>query len=226
VPKSRVRKRTVYTPPPPKTARRIGNEYLFQEMAKANIETLDGAVLVHCDRTPQDLVFGPQLRTLATSTGLRLMERHTSVVGRLTPDALAEAVPDWAARQTWACGPAGLLDALATHWERFGDPNALHVERFVPPTPAADAGVTGGSVTFTTSGITASSGPGTPVLVAGEVAGALLPNGCRMGICHTCVGTLRSGAVRDLRSGELHNTPGEVVRTCVTGAAGDVEIEL
>jgi stearoyl-CoA 9-desaturase NADPH oxidoreductase len=199
---------------------------MLRDLAETRPAALDGAVLVHCDRTPQELVFGPQLRTLAAATGLRLLERHTSVVGRLTPDALAEAVPDWVARQTWACGPAGLLDALATHWARFGDPDALHVERFVPPTPAADAGITGGSVTFTASGITASSGPGTPVLAAGEAAGALLPNGCRMGICRTCVGTLRSGAVRDLRTGELHNTPGEVVRTCVTGAAGDVEIEL
>jgi ferredoxin len=63
-------------------------------------------------------------------------------------------------------------------------------------------------------------------MLAGEAAGALLPNGCRMGICHTCVGRLRSGAVTNLHTGERHDTPGEPVRTCVSGAAGDVEIEL
>jgi hypothetical protein len=47
-----------------------------------------------------------------------------------------------------------------------------------------------------------------------------------MGICHTCVGTLRAGAVRNLHTGEKNDTPGETVRTCVSGAAGDVEIEL
>jgi len=81
-------------------------------------------------------------------------------------------------------------------------------------------------VTFATSGITADADPGVPLLAAGEAAGALLPNGCRMGICHTCVGRLRSGGVRDLRTGEVHDTPGQTVRTCVSGAAGDVEIEL
>ncbi|WP_219419112.1 flavin reductase family protein [Pseudonocardia nigra] len=198
---------------------------MVRDLAATCPEALDGAALVHCDRTPADLLFAPELRTLAASTGLRLVERHTAVEGRLTPDALADCVPDWAARQTWACGPAGLLDALTEQWARAGDPDALHIERFVPPTPVA-ADATGGRVNFTTSGIEAEAGPGTPLMVAGEAAGALLPNGCRMGICHTCVGKLRSGAVRNLHTGDLHDTPGEPVRTCVSGAAGDVEIEL
>jgi ferredoxin-NADP reductase len=198
---------------------------MLRDLAATQPEALGGAVVVHCDRTPDELVFGPELRALAGATGLRLVERHTVAEGRLTPDGLADAVPDWAARQTWACGPGGLLDALTEHWSRYGDPDALHVERFVPPTPAADTG-TGGRVRFTTSGITAEAGPGVPLMVAGEAAGALLPNGCRMGICHTCVGKLRSGGVCDLRTGDVHDTPGQSVRTCVSGAAGDVEIEL
>jgi ferredoxin-NADP reductase len=198
---------------------------MLRELAATRPETLEGAVVVHCDRTPADMVFGRDLRALAAATGLRLVERHTAAEGRLTPDALADDVPDWAARRTWACGPTGLLDTLSAHWARYGDPEALNVERFVAPTPVADTG-NGGRVTFTTSGVTADAGPGVPLLAAGEAAGALLPNGCRMGICHTCVGRLRSGGVCDLRTGDVHDTPGQTVRTCVSGAAGDVEIEL
>lgn len=203
---------------------------MLRTMAATRPDSLDGAVLVHCDRTPDDVVFGAELRSLAATTGLRLVERHTGSQGRLTPDALADAVPDWSARRTWACGPAGLLDDLAAHWTRAGvagegDAPALTVERFAPPTPAAE-GTVGGRVRFTASGIEAQAGPGVALMAAGEAAGALLPNGCRMGICHTCVGTLRSGAVRDLRTGDLHDTLGEAVQTCVNGAAGDVEIDL
>ncbi len=198
---------------------------MLRELAATRPEALDGAVLVHCDRTPADMIFGLELRALAASTGLRFVERHTAVDGRITADTLTGVVPDWAARRTWACGPAGLLDALTEHWARAGDPDALHIERFTPPTVVLDSAI-GGRVRFTTSRITAAAGPGVPLMVAGEAAGALLPNGCRMGICHTCVGTLRSGAVRDLRTGDLHDTPGDSVRTCVSGAAGDVEIEL
>jgi ferredoxin-NADP reductase len=198
---------------------------MLRELAATRPASLEGAVLVHCDRTPADLVFATELRLLAASTGMRLIERYTALDGRLSPDTLADDVPDWSARQTWACGPAGLLDALAEHWERAGEPDSLHVERFQPPaTVSADA--TGGRVHFTASGIETEAGPGTPLMVAGEAAGALLPNGCRMGICHTCVGRLRSGAVRNLHTDDLHDTPGEPVRTCVSGAAGDVEIEL
>lgn len=197
---------------------------MLRELAATQPETLDGAVLVHCDRTPRDVVFGLELRAMAAATGLRLVERHTALEGRLTPDALGDCVPDWAARRTWACGPAGMLDDLTEHWARAGDPDALHVERFVAPAFAGDSA--GGRVSFTASGIDADAAPGTPLMVAGETAGAVLPNGCRMGICHTCVGRLRSGAVRDLNTGELYDTPGDTVRTCVSGAAGDVEIEL
>jgi stearoyl-CoA 9-desaturase NADPH oxidoreductase len=198
---------------------------MLRHLAATRPEALADAVAVHCDRTADEVVFGAELRALAAATGLRLVERHTALDGRLTPDALAYLVPDWAGRQAWACGPAGLLDDLGDWWGRHGDPAALHVERFVAPTPTAAAG-TGGRVVFTESRIEAEAAPGQALMLAGEAAGALLPNGCRMGICHTCVGRLRSGAVTNLHTGERHDTPGEPVRTCVSGAAGDVEIEL
>ena len=198
---------------------------MLRHLAAVRPEALADAVAVHCDRTADDVVFGAELRAMAAVTGLRLVERHTAVDGRLTPDTLAYLVPDWAGRQAWACGPSGLLDDLGSWWDRHGDPAALHVERFVAPRPTAAAG-TGGRVHFTASRIETEAAPGQPLMLAGEAAGALLPNGFRMGICHTCVGRLRSGAVTNLHTGERHDSPGEPVRTCVSGAAGDVEIEL
>ena len=47
-----------------------------------------------------------------------------------------------------------------------------------------------------------------------------------MGICHTCVGRLCSGQVRDLRTGKVSGAAGEVVRTCVNAPEGPVEIAL
>ncbi|MDN5858025.1 MAG: ferredoxin reductase [Pseudonocardia sp.] len=198
---------------------------IVRDLATRCPESLDGAVLVHADRTVADLVFGAELRGIAAITGLRLMPWLSGTSGRLTAELLADTVPDWAARQAYACGPAGLLDTLAAMWERSGDPASLHIERFTP-LPVATDGVPGGKVRFTASAITADAGPGVGLMAAGEAAGALLPSGCRMGICHTCVGSLRSGAVRDLRTGDLQDTPGQSVQTCVNGAVGDVEIDL
>jgi hypothetical protein len=47
-----------------------------------------------------------------------------------------------------------------------------------------------------------------------------------MGICHTCVGKLCSGKVRDMRTGEVSGSPGEVIRTCINAPEGDIEIAL
>ena len=198
---------------------------IVRDLAARRPELLDGAVLVHADRTERDLIFGAELRRISAATGMRLVPWLSARAGRLSAEALTDAVPDWAARLTYACGPAGLLDTLTELWERSGDPESLRIERFVPP-PVSAEGVPGGRVRFTVSGITDEAAPGQGLMAAGEAAGALLPSGCRMGICHTCVGVLRSGAVRDLRTGDLHDTPDQYVRTCVNGAVGDVEIEL
>ena len=75
-------------------------------------------------------------------------------------------------------------------------------------------------------GVEAGCESGTPILLAGEEAGAALPFGCRMGICHTCVGELRRGRVRDLRTGDVHGEEGEMIRTCVNAPEGPIEIAL
>ncbi|MEU8796314.1 ferredoxin reductase [Spirillospora sp. NPDC048819] len=179
------------------------------------------AVVVHSDRTAGDVIFGAELRSMA---GVRLHERHTSSDGRFRPSELSEVCPDWAEREAWACGPGAMLDDLAAHWRASGAGERLRVERFRTALqgPAGE----GGRVTFTRSGVEVDVDGGTPLLVAGEDAGALLPSGCRMGICYSCVGRLCSGQVRDLRTGEVHGEEGEIVQTCVSAAAGPVEIEL
>ncbi|WP_030170160.1 ferredoxin reductase [Spirillospora albida] len=181
--------------------------------------------LVHSARTPGDVIFGAELRDLHHRLpGLTLHERHTSAAGRLEPSDIGDLCPDWAERDTWACGPAGLLDAISDHWEAAGAAERLRIERF-RLAPVAGSGE-GGLVRFTTSDVEVEAPGDTPLLVAGEDAGALLPSGCRMGICYSCVGTLRSGKVRDLRTGEVHGEEGCTVQTCISAAAGPVEIEL
>ncbi|WP_240809625.1 ferredoxin reductase [Actinomadura sp. WMMA1423] len=179
------------------------------------------AVLVHSDRTSGDVIFGAELRGMS---GVRLHERHTTRDGRLKPSDIPDICPDWAEREAWACGPGDMLDDLAAHWRAAGLEERLRVERFRAVLDGG--GGEGGRVTFTRSGVTADADGGTPLLVAGEDAGALLPSGCRMGICRGCVGRLASGKVRDLRTGEVHGDEGEIVQTCVSAAAGPVEIEL
>ncbi|GAA2005349.1 ferredoxin reductase [Nakamurella flavida] len=194
-------------------------------MLRSGLDRLRDAVLLHSDRTPGDVLFGPELRGLAAAGKVRLIENHTDADGRLDMAAITELVPDLAERQTWACGPAGLLDAIEEHWAELGIAEQLHTERF--RTARAEPGQ-GGTVRFG-SGTEIAVDGSTALLDAGEQAGLLLPSGCRMGICFSCVLPLREGAVRDLRSGELTiASPGDgvLVQTCVSAAAGACQIDL
>ncbi|MET8978950.1 ferredoxin reductase [Streptomyces sp. NPDC004539] len=187
---------------------------------------LDDAVLVHSAPQPHDVIFRRELHGLAADGKLRLTEIHTGTDGRLDITRLGELVPDWAERETWACGPAGLLDAAEQHWAGHGVRDRLHTERFRPAIAVTGDGGGGGEVTFSTTGKTARADGATPLLDAGEQAGVLMPSGCRMGICFGCVTPLRAGAVRDLRTGEITEAaPGVLIQTCVSAAAGDCDIE-
>jgi ferredoxin len=120
-----------------------------------------------------------------------------------------------------------MLDAFADHWEAHGDCDMLCMERFQPKLGLGESGEgEGGTIKFLKSDTEAESDGSQPILVAGEEAGLDLPYGCREGICHTCVGELRCGKVRDLRNGQVHGEEGEVIRTCINAPEGLVEIEL
>jgi ferredoxin len=120
-----------------------------------------------------------------------------------------------------------MLDAFKAHWHQVGDPELLDMERFQPIIGGdeVDAGE-GGTVRFRVTDFEAVCDGTTPILVGGETAGGLLPFGCRMGICHTCVGRLQEGRVRDLRTGEVHGEKGQMIRTCVNCPEGHIEIDL
>jgi ferredoxin-NADP reductase len=190
-------------------------------------DSIGDIVHVHSARSPDGVIFAEQLRDLdSRCDGYRPHLRITSESERFAPHELDRLCPDWRERHAFVSGPGEMLDALVRHWREQGDPELLEMERFQPVIGGGAVAGEGGTVRFTASGVETACGGGTPILVAGEEAGAELPFGCRMGICHTCIGRLCSGEVRDLRTGEVYGQEDEMVRTCVNAPEGDVEIAL
>ncbi len=170
-------------------------------------------VVLHSAPTAADVIFDDELRARPGVT-----VRYTTEHGRLDLAELDTLCPDWRDREAFVCGPAGLLDAAEEHW---GDTRSrLHLERFTPP--ARSAGGEGGTVSF--GDTTVEVDGGASLLEAGEDAGVLLPSGCRMGICFSCILPLRDGQVRDLRTGEIHGGP--MVQTCISGATGTARLDI
>jgi ferredoxin-NADP reductase len=189
---------------------------------------LHDAVHVHSASGAAQVIFAAELARLAREQpGYRLQLHLSGERGRLEPQQLEQLCPDWRGREAFLCGPAGLLQAMASRWRAESLLEHLHLERFQPHEHLGDGERgAGGAISFTTSGVRAQSDGSQPILAAGESAGACLPFGCRMGICHSCIGQLRSGRVRDLRTGAVHGNPGEMLRTCINAPEGDVEIAL
>src|SRR4051794_29376550 len=189
-------------------------------------DQLRDVVHVHSARTEEDVIFRDELRAIDEShDGLRLTLWLTGRRERITPQDLEEVCPDWRDREAFVSGPGELLDAMTERWERDGDCDRLHMERFQPKLGLGEEGE-GGTTVFAASEKEVECEGGTPILVAGEEEGLDLPFGCREGICHTCIGKLCEGQVRDLRNGKVSGSEGEMVRTCINAPEGRVVIEL
>lgn len=184
-------------------------------------------VHIHSSRNKDEMIFGTMLRELADRReGYRLIEIHTEHEDRFTPDDLDRHCPDWKQRQTFLSGPKELIDAVEKRFEDDDLADRLHTERFQPVIGNGGGDGSGGSVYYRVSDAKADCGPGVSILVGGEEAGLNLTYGCRMGICHTCVGRLQDGAVRDIRTGNVENANGQMIRVCVNAPEGHVEIDL
>lgn len=185
---------------------------------------ISDVVHLHSAPTEAEVMFGAELAALAAGRqGYRLRVRETRVQGRLDLAGLDGEVPDWRERQTWACGPEGMLAQAEKVWSAAGIGDRLHLERFAVA-KAAPAGA-GGTVTFARSGRAVAADAATSVMEAGEGAGVQMPYGCRMGICQSCVVSLVDGHVRDLRTGREHD-PGSRIQTCVSAASGDCVVDI
>lgn len=181
-------------------------------------------VHLHSAPTESDVMFGAELAQLQRRhTGYRLRLRSTRTEGRLEPSRVGDEVPDWRERQTWACGPEGMLAAAERAWSAAGLAERLHLERFAVSKAAAHG--QGGTVEFARSGKTLSVDAATSLMDAGERVGVQMPFGCRMGICQSCVVGLLDGHVRDLRTGAEHE-PGSRVQTCISAASGDCVLDV
>ena len=161
--------------------------------------------------------------------GFRLHVQLTGEHGRIAPADLDGLCPDWRERETFARGPGEMLDALVEHWEQRGRPGAPAHGALPADHRLGDAERgEGGTIRFATQrrrGATATAA--TPILVAGEEAGAdaavRLPHGDLPHLRRPAV--LRPGA-RPAHRRRSHGSSGEMVRTCVNAPEGAVEIAL
>jgi ferredoxin-NADP reductase len=191
------------------------------------------AVLLYYARRPADFAFAGELRDLASrhpGFGVHFLAQRpvdgTAPAGHFSAAHLAAWAADHAERQTFVCGPAGLMRAVARHWTDAGLSDRLRSEAFAP-LPDEDGARDRESVPvhFRRSTRTVMGAQATLLGIA-EAAGLRPPTGCRMGICRTCTCTKVSGAVRDRITGAVDSSAGSRIRLCVSEPLGPVTLDL
>ena len=182
---------------------------------------------LHFARSPEDQIFADELAAIAAAdNGVDVHLRYGDQ--RFSEFELRRLVPDFRDTDTWACGPAGLIELVGEAYGVSAGATAgsrLRVEFFKLATAGSPAGSAEGDVTFARAGRTAAN-TGASLLEQAEAAGLTPEFGCRMGICFSCTSRKTEGTVRNLLTGETSSVPDEDIRICVSAPDGDCVVDL
>ena len=176
-----------------------------------------GWKLLYGGRTRASMAYLPELQTY----GDRVQVCPQDEFGLLD---LAAALTDFehGTGKVYCCGPAPLLDALASATHEW-PAGAVRTERFVPKEQQAparttpfvvDLARTGGSVTVETD---------VSILDALDRHGVNVLSSCREGTCGTCETTVLEGAPdhRDSLLSDAERESGDCMFVCVSRSIGD-----
>ncbi len=153
----------------------------------------------------------------------------TELQGQITSHQLAAICKDFAQRQTYLCGPPGLItssrDILTSHDVDDAD---IHHELFGPkPINRSTANTKAKSVvTFSDSNKKINWTAQHSLLHLAETADLNPPSGCRMGVCHQCKCNKKQGVVYNTLTETYSDTGAEDIQLCVSIPIGDVTLDL
>ena len=162
---------------------------------------------LHFARSPEDVIFARELAAIAErSAHVKLVvcvenadESWKGPRGRFSQSLLETALPEFAAADTYLCGPPGFMRAVMQTLEHAGaDLSKLRYERFTPDFDAAAVLETAQVVRFLRSGVEALSSRPLTLLQQAEARGVRVDTGCRAGTCGTCRCRKRKGVVLNI----------------------------
>ncbi|MFA5937720.1 MAG: 2Fe-2S iron-sulfur cluster-binding protein [Sinimarinibacterium sp.] len=154
--------------------------------------------------------------------------------GFVTPELLAQSVPDLGSRRVHVCGPPPMMEAVKKALAQLGvASDHVHTELFLTPevkrAPPAEAAPTAAAPTcsFARSGKKAPLPPDKTVLEAADDVGVAIDYSCRQGFCGACKVKLLAGQVTmEVEDGltPADRTAG-LVLACQAKAKQDVTVE-
>jgi len=161
----------------------------------------------------------------------------TGATGRLSSPLLSLLCPDFAARDTYCCGPAPFMAAgRAAIQGARGSLDRYYEESFeappstpAPPLDAGNSDAGQAELRFARSNAAVRIDRMTTILDAANAAGRNIPYACRMGLCGTCKVRKLSGEVRMAHDGgisEADIADGFILACCSTPLGEAVVLDL
>ncbi|WP_326835027.1 PDR/VanB family oxidoreductase [Amycolatopsis rhabdoformis] len=187
--------------------------------------------LYYGGRSLRSMSFLPAVDSLAGSAAAPVEVRAEDESGLL---AIADIVADApAGAAIYACGPAGLLEALRSATGSRGGDLEVHFEVFTAPVPGEDGEIEAGrherpfTVVLAQSGETVRVTDGTTILEAVREVVPEVPYSCEEGFCGTCVTKVISGSPvhRDTVLSAEDHAAGDTMTICV-GSSASAELVL
>lgn len=172
--------------------------------------------LAYGGRSRNTMAFAQQLEERYGTDRVRIMAADE--VGRMDLDQIL-GMPR-AHMLVYACGPAGLLNAVEERCMGW-PPGALHTERFTASALGAGATNVPFEVELARTGTTVTVPDDKTILEAVEEVGVRVLSSCRGGLCGTCETQIISGEPdhRDAVLTEEDRNAGEIMLVCVSRAA-------
>jgi 3-ketosteroid 9alpha-monooxygenase subunit B len=175
-------------------------------LLKSALATTDRRVrLYYANRDREAVIFAAELHALDQRFPDRLEVIHHLDVERGFVDAGAVRpyLGDTARAEFYVCGPGPFMDIIeGTLLEQGVHADRIHIERFTPAEPVADAddedAATTTQVTIGLGGRTdtVEHRPGTTILQTARQMGMAAPFSCESGTCATCMAKLVEGSVK------------------------------
>ena len=186
-------------------------------------------------------LFQEELSTLASHSHLKNHAKinvhfiNSKSQGRFSIDMLRQICPTFIDSEFFICGPAQMITDTRQALIKEGVSQQHILQEFFSAHSTQpdlkDIQISNtelGNVQFIKSAMPTdvSATPKTTLLELAEAA-QLNPNyGCRMGVCHQCKCTKKSGITLNTTTGQVSDTGEEEIQLCVSLPVGDVQVEI
>lgn len=182
-------------------------------------------------RDDANALFRDEFEAIASKhSNIQITYMNGEKVGKFSGDHVRTHCPDFLERKVMICGPTPMIqlvrDVVSSEGVAADD---IMFEYFgAAPIELDRSNVKDSYVSFERGGVSAFSNADKPesLLDLAESQGLTPQFGCRIGVCHQCKCTKKSGVVYNTLTGQYSDTGQEEIQICVTVAVNDVVLDI